>query len=167
MKTTASSIELIRTTLGRLSYRLSIPVIKKIWNRKIFLSKKRGGTLNNNQAMNKMIINIGSINLSSLPDRPSTAHTKANIWRKKHLNQKQISRKRFAAESHISKSSVQQILREDLVWSQYKKMKQPRLTNLQKERRVKFANWVWNNYAKDDTKKWFFTEEKFFDLSAI
>ncbi|CAF3169579.1 unnamed protein product [Rotaria sp. Silwood2] len=30
-----------------------------------------------------------------------------------------------------------------------------------------FANWVLNNYSKDDTKKWLFRDEKFFDLDGI
>ena len=47
------------------------------------------------------------------------------------------------------------------------KTKQSKLTNLQKQKRVKFANWVLNNYTKDDTKRWLISDEKYFDLDGI
>ena len=30
-----------------------------------------------------------------------------------------------------------------------------------------FANWVLNNYTKDDTKRWLFSDEKYFDSDGI
>ena len=117
----------------------------------------------------KMINNTGSIELSHSSGRPRIARTKANIskakWRLDH--NKRVSTRRLAAEIKISKTSAHRILREDLGCFPYKKIKQPKLTNLQKQKRVKFANWVLNNYAKDDTKRWLFTDEKFFDLDGI
>ena len=102
-----------------------------------------------------MINNTDSINLSSPPGRPRLARTKANILKAKwRLNRKkQMSTRKLAVEMDISKSSVHRILREDLGCFLYKKIKQPRLTDIQKMKRVKFANWVLNNYTKDDIKK--------------
>ena len=115
-----------------------------------------------------MISNTGSINLSSPPGCPQTARTNANILTAKNrLDQKRISTRRFAAKINISKSSVHRILRQDHGCFPYKKIKQPRLTNLQKEKRIKFANWVLNKYTKDDTEKWLFSDEKYFDLDGI
>ena len=38
---------------------------------------------------------------------------------------------------------------------------------LKKNKRVKFDNWVLNNYSKEDTKKWLFTDEKYFNPNGI
>lgn len=109
----------------------------------------------------KRINNTGSIDLSSPTGRPRTARTKANIVKAKaRLNQmKRVSTRRLAAEFNISKSSAHRILREDLGCFPYKKIKQPKLTYLQKQKRIKFANWVLNNYTKDDTKRWLFSDK--------
>lgn len=117
----------------------------------------------------QMINNIGSINLSHLPGRPRTARTKSNISKVKHrlAQKKRVSSRRVAAEMNISRTSAQRILREDLGYFPDKKIKQPKLTRLQKKKRVKFANWVLNHYTKEDTKKWLFTDEKYSDLDGI
>ena len=78
-----------------------------------------------------------------------------------------MSTRRFAAEINISKRSVHRILREELGCFPYKKIKQPRLMNLQKTKRVKFANGVLNNYTRDDTKRWLFSDERHFDIDVI
>jgi transposase len=117
----------------------------------------------------QMINNTGSIKLLSLPGRPRTVRTKANISKIKYRlgRKKRVSTRRLAAEMNISRRSAQRILREDLGCLPYKKIKQPKLTDLQKQKRAKFANWVLNNYNKDDTKRWLFTDEKYFDLDGI
>jgi hypothetical protein len=63
-----------------------------------------------------------------------------------------MSTRRSAAEFNISKHSARRILREDLSCFQYKKIKQPKLANDQKQKWIIFANWVLNNYTKGDTK---------------
>jgi hypothetical protein len=78
-----------------------------------------------------------------------------------------VSSRRLAAEMNISRTSARRILREDLGCFPYKKIKQPKLTDLQKRKRVKFANRVLNHYNKEDTKKWLFTDEKYFDLDGV
>jgi inhibitor of nuclear factor kappa-B kinase subunit alpha len=117
----------------------------------------------------QMLNKTGSISLSYSSGRPRTVRTKANISKVKYrLDQKKrVSTRRLAVELDISRTSAQRILREDLGCFPYKKIKQPKLTDLQKRKRVKFANWVFNNYTKEDTKKWLFTDEKYFDLDGI
>ena len=110
----------------------------------------------------KMIKDTGSISLSHSPGRPRTARSKTNILKaKRRLKQKKrVSTRRLAVDLNVSRRSAQRILRVDLGCFPYKKIKQPKLTDLQKNKRVKFANWVLNNYTKDDTKRWLFTDEK-------
>ena len=116
-----------------------------------------------------MINKTGSIELSYSSGRPRIARTKANIskakWRLDH--NKRVSTRRLAAEIKIPKMSAHRILLEDRGCFPYKKIKQLKLTNLQKQKSVKFANWVLNNCAKNDTKRWLFTDEKFFYLDGI
>jgi hypothetical protein len=38
------------------------------------------------------------------------------------------------------------------------------MTHVQKRKRVKVANLMLNHYNQEDTKKWLFTDEKYFDL---
>ena len=41
------------------------------------------------------------------------------------------------------------------------------MTDLQKRKRFKFTNWVLSNYAKEDTKKCFFSDENYFNLADV
>ena len=102
-----------------------------------------------------MISNISSIELSHSSGHLRSACTKANISKVKwRLDQnKRVSTRRLAAEIKISKTSAHRILREDLDCFSYKEIKQSKLTDLQKQKRVKFINWVLNSYTKDDTKR--------------
>ena len=117
----------------------------------------------------KMMNTTDSITLSSSPGCPRTVSIKAVIVKvKNRLNQKkQVSTRKLAKEMNTSRRSIQRILREGLDCKMYKKTIQPKLTNLQKNKRAKFANSVLNNYSKEDTKKWLFTDEKSFDLDGI
>jgi hypothetical protein len=121
----------------------------------------------------KMIGETGSIDRCYSPGRPRTIRTKNNIEKvkqrlaKKKKKKKKVSTRRLAAEMKISRRSVQRILCEDLGCFPYKKIKQPKLTDLRKRKRVKFAKWVLNHYSKQDTKKWLFTDEKYFDLDGV
>ncbi len=54
-----------------------------------------------------------------------------------------------------------------LIVSHTRKSNNQNLTDLQKRERVKVANWVLNHYTKEDTKKWLFTDEKYFDLDSV
>ena len=117
----------------------------------------------------RMIKTTGSVNLSYSPGRPRSVRTKVNISNvKRRLTQKKcVSTRKLAAEIKISRTSAQRILREDLGCLPYKRIKQPKLSDLQKQKRIKFANWVLNNYRKEDINRWLFSDEKFFDLDGI
>ena len=74
--------------------------------------------------------------------------------------------RKLAAEMRISKTSTQRILRREPGYFRYTKIKQPKLTGLQKKESVKFANWILNHCTKDESRQWFFSDEKFFDLDG-
>ena len=68
---------------------------------------------------------------------------------------------------NISNSSVHRILQDDLGYFPYKKIIQPAITDVQKQKRIKFANWVFNNLKKNDIRNCLFSDEKIFDLNGI
>ena len=41
------------------------------------------------------------------------------------------------------------------------------LTDAHKEKRIRFANWIRNNFKKDDTMKILFSDEKMFDIDGV
>ena len=67
----------------------------------------------------------------------------------------------------ISRTSTRRILRKDLGYFLYKKIKQSKLIDPQKKKRVKFAYGILNYYTKDDIGRWLFSDEKFFDLDGV
>ena len=95
----------------------------------------------------KMINTISSITLSSLPDCSCTMRTKAAIVKvKNRLNQKKrVSTRKLAKEVNTSRRNIQRIFRKGLGCKPYKKTIQSKLTNLQKNKSVRFANCVLNN----------------------
>ena len=49
----------------------------------------------------------------------------------------------------------------------YKKIVEPSLSDDQKVKRKRFANWVRTNFRKEDTLKILFSVEKFFDIDGV
>ena len=100
----------------------------------------------------KMIKGTDSINLLKPPGRPRTIWTKANMQKAKLrlAQKKRASTRELVAEMCISRTSTRRILRKDLGYFPYKKIKQPKLTDLQKKKSVQFTNWVLNYFFKDD-----------------
>jgi len=87
---------------------------------------------------------------------------------KSRMNRKKkVSIRKLANELDISNMSVVRILKQDLGYRSYKKRVEPALTDLQKSKRLKFANWVRHNFRKEDTLKILFTDEKMFDIDGI
>ena len=118
----------------------------------------------------KMIAKDGTIKLSKPPGRPRTARTKATIQKIKNRlkrKKKPISTRKLANELDISQPSVYRVLKDDLQLRSYKKVVQPLLSDDHKEKRVKFANWIRNNYRKADTMRILFSDEKIFDIDGI
>ena len=70
-------------------------------------------------------------------------------------------------ELDISERSVRRIMKKDLGLRPYKKVIKPLLSNDQKTKRKKFANWVRTNFRKEDTMRILFSDEKFFDIGGV
>ena len=58
-------------------------------------------------------------------------------------------------------------MKQDLGYRSYKKRVQPALTDFEKSKRMKFANWVRQNFQKEDTLRSLFSDEKMFDLDGM
>lgn len=117
----------------------------------------------------KSIKVIGDIDLKKSPGRPRKVRTKNAIkFIKNRLkSKKRLSSNKFAKELNISQRSVRRILHEDLGCSAYKIRKEPAIKDDQKDKRVKFANWILNNFTEDQTKKILFSDEKIFSLDGV
>ncbi|CAF4593997.1 unnamed protein product, partial [Didymodactylos carnosus] len=116
-----------------------------------------------------MIRETGSIQLARSPGRPRLIRTTGTIQKvKSRLKcKKRVSSRKLASELDISRRSVQRILQNDLGLRAYKKIIEPFLTDTQKANRIKFANWIRNNFRKEETLKFLFSDEKYFDLNGM
>ena len=80
---------------------------------------------------------------------------------------KRMSVRKLAGELDISNGSVVRILKQDLEYRSYKKTVQPALTDFEKSKRMKFANWLRHNFRKEDTLRILFSNEKMFVLDGM
>ena len=78
-----------------------------------------------------------------------------------------MSVRKLAGELDISNGSLVRILKQDLGYRSYKKRVQPDLTDFEKSKRMKFANWLRHNFRKEDTLRILFSDEKMFDLDGM
>ena len=78
-----------------------------------------------------------------------------------------MSVRKLAGGLDISNGSVVRILKKDLGYRSYKKRVQPALTDFEKSKRMKFANWVRHNFRKEHTLRILFSDEKIFDLDSM
>ena len=78
-----------------------------------------------------------------------------------------MSVRKLAGELDISNGSVVRILKQDLGYRSYKKRVRPALTDFEKNKRMKFANWVRHNFRKEHTFRILFSDEKKFDLDGM
>ena len=78
-----------------------------------------------------------------------------------------MSLRKLAGEFDFSKTTVQRILNNDLGYNPYKIRIEPLLTDNDKAKRIKFANWIRHNFRKEKTLKILFSEEKMFDLDGM
>ena len=113
----------------------------------------------------KMVRETSTINLSYSLARPRIIRTKGMIQkvRKRMKRKKRVSVRKLAGELDISNGSVVRILKQDLGYRSYKKRVQPALTDFEKSKRMKFANWLRHNFRKEDI----FSDEKMFDLDGM
>ena len=117
----------------------------------------------------KMVRETGTINLSHSLGRPRIIRTKEMIQkvRKRMKRKKRVSVRKLADELDISNGSVVRILKQDLGYRSYKKRVEPALTDFEKSKRMKFANWVRHNFRKEHTLRIRFSDEKIFDLDGM
>lgn len=117
----------------------------------------------------KQVRQHGEIKLLKPKGRPRSISTKKTISNiKKRLKQKKKSSERkLAREFKTSKTTIHRILKNDLKYRAYKKRVVPAITGSQKIKRKKFANWVQNNFRKDDTMRILFSDEKLFDIDGV
>ncbi|CAM4746049.1 unnamed protein product [Rotaria magnacalcarata] len=117
----------------------------------------------------RSIRQTGCITLSKSTGRPKTIRTKAAIQKVKHrLNKrKSVSSRKLVRELSISRTSVRRILKDDLGLHAYKVQNEPMLTDEHKEKRIQFANWIRNNFRKEDTMRILFSDEKMFDIDGV
>ena len=116
----------------------------------------------------QMVRETGSISSSHSPGRPRIIRTKGMIqkFKKSNKTEKRVSIRKLASELDISKSSVVRILKQDLGYRSYNKRVEPALTDLEKSKRMKFANWVRHNFRKEDTLRILFSDEKCLTLTV-
>ena len=116
----------------------------------------------------QMIRQSGSIKLSSPSGGPRFARTKANIQKVKYSlrRKKRVSARKLSMKLGIYERSVRRIMKNDLELHPYKKVIEPLLSNDQKIKWKKFANWVRTNFRKEDTMTILFSDEKFFAIDG-
>jgi len=117
----------------------------------------------------KMISDTGSIQLSTSPGRPRIIRAKEMVQKVKSRlkRKKRVSSRILAKELDISRTSVRRILTIDLGCRAYKKRIEPLMTDGQKLKRKKFANWIRTNYKKEETLRILFSDEKMFDIDGV
>ena len=117
----------------------------------------------------EMIGQTGTISLSSPPGCLRLVTTKANIKKvKDHLRRKsRVSTRKIATELDILRINVRQILKNDIGLCLCKKLMEFSLSDGQRVKRKKFANWARTNFQKEDTMKIFFSDEKYFDIDGV
>ncbi|CAF4052985.1 unnamed protein product [Rotaria magnacalcarata] len=116
-----------------------------------------------------MVRDTGRITLLRSMDRPRTVKTAANIQKVKqrHDRLRIFSCRKIARDLRISRTSTQRILKDDLKLKSYKKKTQPKTSEAQKAKRLKFANWIRTNFRKQDTLRFLFSDEKMFDIDGV
>ncbi|CAF2053503.1 unnamed protein product [Rotaria magnacalcarata] len=101
--------------------------------------------------------------------RPRTVRTAANIHKVKqrHDRLRIFSCRKIARDLRISRTSAQRSLKDDLKLKSYKEKTQPKTSEAQKAKRLKFANWIRTNFRKEDTLRFLFSDEKMFDIDGV
>ena len=80
---------------------------------------------------------------------------------------RKVSSRKMAQDFDVSRTTVRRILKEDLGCYAYKKRIEPLMTDAQKDKRKKFANWIRTNFTKEQTLRFVFSDEKMFDIDGI
>ena len=116
-----------------------------------------------------MIRDTGKITLFKSAGRLRTVRIAANIRKVKHRHDRlQIfSYGKIARDLRIARTSAQRIPKDDLKQKSYRIEIQPKISEDQKAKRLKFANWIRTNCRKEDTLRFLFSDEKMFDIDGV
>ena len=87
--------------------------------------------------------------------------------KKRMTRKKTVSIRKLASELDISNGSDVRILKQDLAYRSHEKRVEPTLTDFEKSKRMKFANWLRHNFRKEDILRILFSDEKMFDLDGM
>ena len=114
----------------------------------------------------KMIRDTGKITLFKSTCRLRTA---TNIHKVKHRHDRLqvFSYRKIARDLRISRRSAQIILKDDLKLKSYRIKVQSKISEYQKAKRLKFANWIPTNFRKEGTLRFLFPDEKMFDIDGV
>ena len=97
-----------------------------------------------------MIRDTGKIKLFKSASHLRTVRTAANIRKVKHRHDRlQVFR---TVKSHISRTSAQRILKDDLKIKSYRIKVQPKISEDRQAKRLKSANWIRTNFRKEDSE---------------
>ena len=113
-----------------------------------------------------MIRDTDKITLFKSTGRLRTVRTAANIQKVKHRHDplQVFSCRKIARDLRISRTSAQRILKGDLKLKSYRIKVQPKISEDQKTKRLKFANWIRTNFRKEDTQ---ISDEEMFDIDGV
>ena len=75
--------------------------------------------------------------------------------------------RKIARDLRISRTSAQRIFKDDLKLKSYRIKVQPKISEDQKAKRLKFAYWIRTNFRKEDTLRFLFSDEKMFDIDGV
>ena len=108
----------------------------------------------------------GKITLFKSTGRLRTA---ANIRKVKHRHDRLqvFSCRKIARDLRISRTSAQRIFKDDLKLKSYRIKVQPKISEDQKAKQLKFAHWIRTNFRQEDTLRFLFSDEKMFDIDGV
>lgn len=78
-----------------------------------------------------------------------------------------VSSRKRALELDVSRTTVRCVLRDDLHCHAYKQRIEPLITDAQKVKRKKFANWIRTNFNREQTMKVLFSDERMVEIHGV
>lgn len=97
----------------------------------------------------KLLRDEGALILRRSTGRPRSARTPEAVQKAKRFLKSKAKKtvRKLARKLSVSRSSASRLLHDDLHCKAYKIVREPKLTDTQMRNRVKFANWVRNNFS--------------------
>ena len=117
-----------------------------------------------------MICRSDSITLLSPPGAVHVWSEQRKIFKKlsiAYAQKQRVSARRLSMELDISHTNVRRIMKNALELCSYKIVIEPLLSDNQKTKWEKIANWVRTNFRKEKAMRILFSNEKFFDIDGI